>query len=148
MNHLKTAILLTLSLAYANGLSAEEVPDREAMIEYFLEIEEIDEHATEVVERMRDRMIASDKKLTLRKFPALYGDLFEDYREAYIAAVAEVYAIYSDEEIKNLYDFYHSDFGKWYQREEDAFGPRLEELLEVPGKELSNAIAKRRRKGR
>ncbi|NND82375.1 MAG: hypothetical protein HKN50_08100 [Gammaproteobacteria bacterium] len=139
----RTKLLLLLCGAFFSAPTL--AADRAEMIDFFLEFEEVEEYATESIDKLRDELIASDKKITLRNFPEHFGALFEDYRDALIDANREAYAVYSDEEIKQLYDFYRSDFGTWYLQEVEAFGPRVRELMQDASKTLQAGVAERRR---
>lgn len=122
--------------------------EREEMIEYFLDYEEIETLATDVMDDLKNQLIASDKKITNANFDEIYRDVFEDYRESYISANAKAYEVYSDQELQALYDFYQSDFGDWYRQAEKDFGPRVRENMSDATDTLQIAISQLRRKKR
>lgn len=140
----KLTLALLLSLA-ALPLKAQ---DRAAMIQYFIELEEVELRATEIIEAMRDEMIADNRKLTIANFGDTYGSIFEDYRDAYIDATEQAYAVYSDQQISELYEFYRSDFGQWYRLQQTEFGPRIEELMQPARQTLRRAIVEARKNKR
>lgn len=141
---MKTVFIFLLVLLSANAKAL----DRQEMIDYFLELEEIETVATNIMESLRDELVASDKKITNANFDQLYGDVFEDYREAYIQANTKAYEVYTDEQIVDLYNFYESDFGRWYRQEERDFGPRVRANMKDATEALKNGIASQRRKKR
>lgn len=138
-------IVLLFMLAFAANAQAM---DRDEMIQYFLDYEDVESISTDVVEKLRFELIASDKKITNANFEEIFGTIFEDYREAYIEANAKAYEVYSDEELKALYDFYESDFGDWYRQAEKDFGPNVRKNMEEAREALSIGISNARRKKR
>ena len=110
------------------------------MVQYFLEYEDIETRATQIMEGLRDELVASDKKITNANFNEIFGTVFEDYRDAYIDSNEKAYSVYSDEEITQLFDFYTSDFGEWYRLQEEEFGPRVREHMEEAREVLSVGI--------
>jgi hypothetical protein len=141
---MKSLSLLILFLFPLSSLAQS----REEMIQYFLEFEDVETRATDIMEGLRDELVASDKKITNANFIEIFGTVFEDYRDAYIIANEKAYSVYSDQEIKQLYDFYTSDFGQWYRLQEEEFGPRVREHMEEPREMLSVGISNGFRKKR
>lgn len=122
---MRTSILIILLILASNSLAA----DRAQMIEYFIALENVETQATEIIEKLQDELVGSDKHITHANFSETFGEIFEDYRDAYIEANAKAYDVYSDAQIQDLYDFYQSDFGKWYRQEEENYGPRVRDLM-------------------
>ena len=140
MSVMRTICILILLIFSQAGFAA----DRDEMVRYFIELEDIESVADKMIVKMRDELIGSDKKITNANFAETYGDLFEDYRDAYITANIRACDVYSDQQINDLYEFYQSDFGKWYRQEETAFGPRLRELMDGANKVLRSGVAGKR----
>jgi len=135
-----------VTLLMVTSLSA--ATDRSEMIAFFIQLENVEDRADQIVEDLKDELIKSDKNITDSNFDRTFGEDFEDYREAYITANEDAYGVYSDSQIKQLYDFYKSPFGEWYRQEEKAFGPRVNENMKEANQILRAEILSKRNKGK
>lgn len=122
--------------------------ERSEMIQFFIELEEVEARADEIVEELKHNLIRSDKKITDSNFERDFGDIFEHYREAYITANENAYSAYSDEQIKELYDFYKSPFSEWLRQQEEVFGSRVNDYMDEAGQVLRAGIQSKLQNGK